>query len=539
MNTNNLLRWASFILLSFLTTKTFAGFEEGNIAFKQDKFAAAMVELQPLADGGNADAQYMVGLMMRNGGGAKSNILLDGVPVNEAQSVVYFAKAAEQNNVCGAYYAGHAYLFGKGVPKDADAVQKYLRIAADSGEKSECAGLAAWEYANILWLNKHGWVAFGNVKKQWEGSGALKYVKIAEGSKVIWAKENLRWKKLPRDILAEVAAIDAEVSGAEMAEATAKQRAKEDEEDDKDVVADGQVMGGVGKVAGWIFSHNSGANGKDWDAAAENKKTNLRFDAALRAFEKRDFEAAYRKYKHQADRQYIKANLFVGLMLHDGLGVQKDDAAAFQALDYALGENNGIVLAEENRTDAAAIRIKKYYTLGHYYLGMYYAGGEESIVKQHLADNIFKNQNEKMAALKRKDNSAGTFIITGTGSVIENIKTPDIGEYRAIRAVSPYSNPANESDNLALIQFTHASNDGYAPAMIGAAKIHLKKYNPNDSHTNYRMSEARSLLTRAKAAGSEEAEALLAQLEQATAVVVQPPKKDLKEIWGKRKGDKS
>lgn len=539
MNTNNLLRWASFILLSFLTTKTFAGFEEGNIAFKQDKFAAAMVELQPLADGGNADAQYMVGLMMRNGGGAKSNILLDGVPVNEAQSVVYFAKAAEQNNVCGAYYAGQAYLFGKGVPKDADAAQKYLRIAADSGEKSECAGLAAWEYANILWLNKHGWVAFGNVKKQWEGSGALKYVKIAEGSKVIWAKENLRWKKFPRDILAEVAALDAEDSGSELSEATAKQRAKEDEEDDKDVVdANGSVMSGVGKVAGWIFSHNSVAEGKNWDAAAENKKTNLRFDAALRAFEKRDFEAAFRKYKHQADRQYIKANLFVGLMLHDGLGVQKDDAAAFQALDYALGENNGIVLAEENRTDAAAIRIKKYYTLGHYYLGMYYARGEESIVKQNLADNIFKNQNEKMAALNRKDNSAKAFIYV-EGSMRAINKTPDINdEYRAIRAVNPYANPANEPDNLALIQFTYASNDGYAPAMIGAAKIHLKKYNPNDSHTNYRMSEARSLLTRAKAAGSEEAEALLAQLEQA-AVVVQPPKKDMKEAWGKRKGDKS
>ena len=74
-----------------------------------------------LANTGDANAQFNLGMMYSSG---------RGVPRNDVEAVKWFRKAAEQNNVQAQLTLGNMYSSGRGVPRnDAEAV-KWLRKAA-------------------------------------------------------------------------------------------------------------------------------------------------------------------------------------------------------------------------------------------------------------------------------------------------------------------------------------------------------------------------------------------------------------------------
>ncbi len=52
-----------------LTAPARAGFDEGEAAYQRGDYATALREWRPLAEQGNARAQYGLGLMCRKGGG--------------------------------------------------------------------------------------------------------------------------------------------------------------------------------------------------------------------------------------------------------------------------------------------------------------------------------------------------------------------------------------------------------------------------------------------------------------------------------------
>lgn len=94
--------------------------EEGIKAYKRGDFAAAMNELKPLAEAGDAEAQNYVGFMYDNG---------EGVAVDYRKAAMWYAKAAEQGYAVAQYNLGMLYGNGLGVDKDWVQALKWFNLA--------------------------------------------------------------------------------------------------------------------------------------------------------------------------------------------------------------------------------------------------------------------------------------------------------------------------------------------------------------------------------------------------------------------------
>jgi len=99
--------------VSFLMASGGAGysqnFQKGLEAADKGDFAAALREWQPLAEQGNASAQYNLGAMYYNG---------QGVPQNYQEAVKWFRKAAEQGFAEAQFSLGLRYFDGQGVTQN-------------------------------------------------------------------------------------------------------------------------------------------------------------------------------------------------------------------------------------------------------------------------------------------------------------------------------------------------------------------------------------------------------------------------------------
>jgi TPR repeat protein len=115
-----------------LATPSWADFDEGKAAYDQGDYATALKEWRPLAEQGDASAQFHLGLMYGNG---------NGVARDSGVAMKLFRKAAEQGFLDAQYHLGFKYLFGMGVPaNDAEAI-KWLSKAAKQGHAGGEAGL--------------------------------------------------------------------------------------------------------------------------------------------------------------------------------------------------------------------------------------------------------------------------------------------------------------------------------------------------------------------------------------------------------------
>ena len=78
-------------------------------ALKSGDYKTALLELVPLANQGNAAAQFSLGVMYARG---------DGVLKNDKTSIQWYTSAAKQGYVLAQYNLGLIYEFGNGIPKD-------------------------------------------------------------------------------------------------------------------------------------------------------------------------------------------------------------------------------------------------------------------------------------------------------------------------------------------------------------------------------------------------------------------------------------
>ncbi len=101
-----------------------ADFNAGVAAYKRGAYATALREWRPLAEQGNAKAQYNLGLMYRKG---------QGVPQDDAWAVGWWRKAAEQGNAGAQNNLGVMYSNGHGVPQDDAEAVGWWRKAAEQG----------------------------------------------------------------------------------------------------------------------------------------------------------------------------------------------------------------------------------------------------------------------------------------------------------------------------------------------------------------------------------------------------------------------
>ena len=117
------------ISLTLVTSAWAADFNKGLKAYRNSDYITAFQEWQPLAEQGNATAQYNLGFMYDNG---------EGVTQDKAKAVEWYTEAAQQGYANAQYNLGSMYSNGEGVAQDkakAKAVEWYTE-AAQQGHKS-------------------------------------------------------------------------------------------------------------------------------------------------------------------------------------------------------------------------------------------------------------------------------------------------------------------------------------------------------------------------------------------------------------------
>ncbi len=90
-------------------------------------FAEAYCIMRPLAESGDADAQYNIGWMYLNGYGLR---------VNDSIALEWWNKASQQGHADSSFSIGMLYSLGEGdVPKDADKAIDYYLLAVEDGHE--------------------------------------------------------------------------------------------------------------------------------------------------------------------------------------------------------------------------------------------------------------------------------------------------------------------------------------------------------------------------------------------------------------------
>lgn len=116
---------AAIFLVLGLHCPAIAGFAEGAAAYREHDYELALKEIAPLARGGNADAQHLLGLMYFMG---------RGVPRNYRQAFEWHYKAALQGVPDAEYVIGAMYYTGNAVPQDQKLAVSWFRKAAQLGQ---------------------------------------------------------------------------------------------------------------------------------------------------------------------------------------------------------------------------------------------------------------------------------------------------------------------------------------------------------------------------------------------------------------------
>jgi TPR repeat protein len=99
-------------------------FNKGLKAAQSGDFATALREWKPLAEQGNADAQYNLGQMYRKG---------DGVPQNYKTAVKWYRLAAKQGDASAQTNLGVMYGLGQGVIQDWVYAHMWGNVASSNG----------------------------------------------------------------------------------------------------------------------------------------------------------------------------------------------------------------------------------------------------------------------------------------------------------------------------------------------------------------------------------------------------------------------
>jgi TPR repeat protein len=99
-------------------------FQKGMAAYKRGDYAAALRAWRPIAERGNATAEYSIGLMYVRG---------HGVSQDDAEAVKWYRRAAGQGLASAQNNLGFMYEKGRGVPQDHVEAEKWYRKAAEQG----------------------------------------------------------------------------------------------------------------------------------------------------------------------------------------------------------------------------------------------------------------------------------------------------------------------------------------------------------------------------------------------------------------------
>ncbi len=110
-----------FLALALPPPVLAADLQAGLDAYERGDYATALEELRPLAEQGNADAQYNLGVLYDHGWGAAQDY---------AASAKWYRLAAEQDHADAQYNLGVLYDHGWGVAQDYVQAHMWFDLAA-------------------------------------------------------------------------------------------------------------------------------------------------------------------------------------------------------------------------------------------------------------------------------------------------------------------------------------------------------------------------------------------------------------------------
>jgi TPR repeat protein len=118
------------------TSAAIAAYDKGN-------YQEALRLFLPIAEGGNAHAQHIVGSMYLKG---------QGTPQNFVEAAKWFRRGANQNDANSLAALAVLYVEGKGVPVDYREAQRLLRRASTVPQQPTKNVAANWQLHEMIWI---------------------------------------------------------------------------------------------------------------------------------------------------------------------------------------------------------------------------------------------------------------------------------------------------------------------------------------------------------------------------------------------------
>lgn len=198
-----------------------ASLAEGVAAYEKGQFANALQYLLPLAEDGDADAQYHLGLMYVEG---------KGVRTDPVQAREWFEQAARAGHAGAQFQLGRIHAEGRGVPADGNKASHWYLLAAGQGYLDAQYSLGTMfklgkgvpedPVQAYLWFNRAAEQGLGNARVQRDFLAArLTPQQLQEAQDILAEVERAR----------EEAAREAEQERARRAEEASRRRAEREE----------------------------------------------------------------------------------------------------------------------------------------------------------------------------------------------------------------------------------------------------------------------------------------------------------------------
>ena len=185
-------KWILFIAAILLLCSSIAradDFENGVKAYQEGNYDQAIELFRPLADQGDAGAQYNLGVTYDKG---------EGVIQDYKEVVKWYRLAAKKGDATAQYNLGLMYDNGRGVTQDYKEAAKWYRLAAKQGHASAQYNLgvtyAKGEGVTQNYVRTHMWLNLATSKGN---KTAKKYLKIV--AKEMSPSQIADAKKMARD----------------------------------------------------------------------------------------------------------------------------------------------------------------------------------------------------------------------------------------------------------------------------------------------------------------------------------------------------
>jgi TPR repeat protein len=123
--------------LTFAASARAGQFEDATAAYERGDYATAFEKILPLAEAGDARAQFNLCVLYHEG---------RGVPQNYAEAAKWFRLAASQGDAKAQFSLGALYAEGQGVPQNYAEAAKWFRLAASQGYAPAQGSLGALYY---------------------------------------------------------------------------------------------------------------------------------------------------------------------------------------------------------------------------------------------------------------------------------------------------------------------------------------------------------------------------------------------------------